>query len=402
MTVRDRLLPALEILLGPGAGDALQAAVAAAGGRLVGLERRQVLYRPGDGASVRYDAAVSWAGGEPVAETLVAVTTVEGPPPGTLVVAAGDLAVGVFRYPDDPALPGLPFATSARAVAERLGLDPSLFRLSVRTYRPGRRAVVRALADGPHGPTERYLKVVPPGDAPRLRDGLIGLRRHLPVPIVAASWLDVGVVALEALPGRTVREILLKGSRRDVAGLPDGRAILDLLDLFPRPGADASRRRGPISRAAGHAGLLEVIVPSEQARLRKLVRAIGEPPAGRARDAVHGDLHEAQLLVDEHAISGILDLDDTGRGHRVDDLGTMLGHLGTLAVAVPARRTRIERYAGCLRAVFEGAVDPDELRRSTAAAILGLATGPFRVQQRAWRRRTLARIALAEARLARS
>lgn len=401
--VRDQLLPALEILLGPGAGDALQAAVAAAGGRIVALSRQQVLYRPGEQASVRYLAEVRWGGAAPVPETLVAVTTVDGPPEGTLVVAAGELAVGIFRYPNDPGLPGLPIATSPTAVADRLGVGSPALELAVRTYRPGRRAVVRVRDESPAGGhVDRYLKVVPPAEAAELQDGLVELRRHLPVPLVAASWPELGIVALEALPGRTIREVLLAGGRADVARLPDGRAILGLLDRFPRPAPEAPRRRGPILRAAGHAGLLAAVLPAEAARLADLVGCLGDPPSGRPEAAVHGDLHEAQVLVEGAAIAGILDLDDTGRGHRVDDLATMLGHLQTLAVAIPARRDRIRRYAASLRPGFEAAVDPDELRRSTAAMILGLATGPFRVQQRAWRRRTLARIALAEAYLAHS
>ena len=402
--VRDRLLPALEVLLGPGAGDVVQAAVGAAGGLLIAVERRQVLYRPGEHASVRYAADVSWAGGAPVAETIVAVTTSGGPPPGTLVVAAGDLAVGLFRYPDDPALPGLPIATSPRAVAERLGLGTPGQPLAVRTYRPGRRAVVHArepaAPPGQGWAREQYLKVVPPAEAADVRDGLAELRGHLPVPVVAATWPDLGIVALEALPGRTIREVLLAGSPRDVADLPDGRAVLDLLERFPTPGPAAPRRRGPISRASGHAELLAAVLPAERARLNALVRRLGEPSGGRARTAVHGDLHEAQLLVDGPLLSGILDLDDTGRGHRVDDLATMLGHLATLATAVPRRRARIERYLATLRPAFAEASDAGELRRATAAVILGLATGPFRVQQRDWRRRAGARLSLAEAWLA--
>jgi len=418
--VRDSLLPALEVLLGTGSRDVVAAAVEAAGGSLLTVERRQVLYRPGEQASVRYAADVSWAGAEPVAETIVAVTTVSGPPPGTLVVAAGELAVGLFRYPDDPALPGLAVATSPAAVVDRLGIAAPGVRLTVRTYRPGRRAVVRAVdpagaepAASPgvgHGgrpagvaggaARERYLKVVPPDEAAALRDGLVALRRHLPVPEIAGSWPDLGIVALERLPGRTIRDVLLAGSRREVAALPDGGAILGLLARFPAPAPDAPRRRGPISRVAGHAGLLAAVLPAERERIAEIVRRAGPRPAGSALSAVHGDLHEAQLLVDGHGLSGILDLDDTGRGHLVDDLATMLGHLATLAVAVPRRQARIERYLARLRPSFERAADADELRRATAAAVLGLATGPFRVQQRDWRRRSRDRIALAEAWLA--
>jgi hypothetical protein len=402
--IQDRLLPALEVLLSPGSHDVVESAVRAAGGRLLSLRRRQVLYRPGDQASVRYAATVSWAGAAPVVETIVAVTHVEGPPAGTLVVAAGDLAVGLFRYPHDPALPGLPIATSPLAVARQLQLAGPRVRLAVRTYRPGKRAVIHAreaaAGDGPAVPRERYLKVVPPAEAGTLRAGLEHLGRHVPVPHVDGSWPEAGIIALQPLPGRTIREILLAGDRGEVAALPGGEAILDLLGSFPQPAADAPRQRGPIPRAAAHAGLLGRLLPDDRERLATLVERIGEPPVGPATAAVHGDLHVAQLLVEGPRLAGILDFDDTGRGHRVDDLATMLGHLATLAAAAPRRRARIEGYLARLWPAFLAATNEDELRRGAAAAIIGLASGPFRVQQRDWRRRVRDRLALAEAWLA--
>jgi hypothetical protein len=402
--IQDRLLPALEILLSPGSHDVVESAVRAAGGRLLSLRRRQVQYRPGDQASVRYAATVSWAGAAPVVETIVAVTHVEGPPAGTLVVAAGDLAVGLFRYPHDPALPGLPIATSPLAVARQLQLAGPRVRLAVRTYRPGKRAVIHAreaaAGDGPVVPRERYLKVVPPAEASTLRAGLEHLGRHVPVPRVDGSWPEAGIIALQPLPGRTIREILLAGDRGEVAVLPGGEAILDLLGLFPQPAVDAPRQRGPISRAAAHAGLLGRLLPDDRERLAAIVEGIGDPPVGPATEAVHGDLHVAQLLVEGPRLAGILDFDDTGRGHRVDDLATMLGHLATLAAAAPRRRARIERYLARLWPAFVAATNEDELRRGAAAAIIGLASGPFRVQQRDWRRRVRDRLALAAAWLA--
>jgi hypothetical protein len=402
--MQDRLLPALEILLGRGSHDIVGTAVRAAGGQLVSLHRRQVLYRPGEQASVRYAATVSWAGAAPVAETIVAVTHVEGPPAGTLAVAAGDLAVGLFRYPHDPGLPGLPIATSPRAVAGQLGIAGPSVRLAVRTYRPGRRAVIHAreaaAGDAPAVSRERYLKVVPPAEAGTLRAGLEHLGRHVPVPRVDGSWPEAGIIALQPLPGRTIREVLLAGDRGEVAALPGGEAILDLLERFPEPAADALRQRGPISRAAAHAGLLGRLLPDERDRLATIVERIGDPPVGPAAAAVHGDLHVAQVLVEGPRLAGILDFDDAGRGHRVDDLATMLGHLATLAVAAPRRRARIEGYLARLWLPFAASTSEDELRRGTAAAIIGLASGPFRVQQRDWRRRVRDRLARAEAWLA--
>jgi hypothetical protein len=401
VAIRDDLLPALTELLGPGARAIVATAVEAAGGRLERLDRRQVLYRPGRRASVRYAATVRWAGGEPVGESFVAIVDVNGPPAGTLVLAAGDMAVGLFRYPYDPALPGLRPAVLVAEVAARFDVPAHRLSLDVRTYRPGRRAVVRArIAANASGRVEdRYLKVVPPAELGPLVDRLAGLAGHLAVPEVLATWPDEGTAVLAALPGRTVRDVLLAGEPRDVDALPDGHAIVDLLDRMPAPSGPAVPPAdiGPLGRAAGHAALLAAVMPRERDRLDALVGRLGSPTDDRPVVAVHGDLHEAQLLVVDGRIDGILDVDGAGPGRRVDDLGTLLGHLVALGHAIPSRRAAVDSWRARLEPAFDRAVDRGELRRTTAAALIGLATGPFRVQQPRWREAARRRIAAAEA-----
>ena len=402
MAIRDALLPALTVLLGAGARQVVGAAVRAAGGEVVTLRRREVLYRPGRRASVRYDATVRWAGGPAVLETLVAIVDVDGPPAGTLVVSAGDLAVGLVRYPEDPALPGLRSAVSAAAVAARLGVPDEAVALDVVTYRPGRRAVVRVrVGEGSRGAAgyERYLKVVPPDELEPLISRLAALDGYVPVPQVVATWPKDGTIVLAALAGRTIREVLLTGDRAAVDGLPDGSALIDLLDRLPPPavGPTVSVSHGPLARTTGHAGLLAAVMPDERERLEALVGRLGRPAGAGPVVATHGDLHEAQLLVEGSRVVGILDVDGAGPGRRVHDLATLLGHLVALGDAVPRRRAAIDRWRGRLEPAFERAVDPVELRRTTAAALVGLATGPFRVQSPAWRRQVRRRIASAEA-----
>ena len=395
--VSDPLLPAVEHLLGGGAGSLLQTVVEAGGGTLTGYARRQVLYRPGDRAAVRYAVRVRWGSDRPVEETVVAVTTVDGPPEGTLVLTAGPAAVGLFRYPHDPALPGLPVATSADRIEAwlRFGAVPAL---RVRSYRPTRRAVVHARWTAGDGlAIERYIKCVPPADAGRIRRSLAELRGSVPVPVVAAEQVELGMFALEALPGRTIRDVLLRGTPADVDALPDGRAIVELLDRLPRPPTAIGRPRpAPIDRAAGHGALLVSILPRVSRRVHELLATLDRVRPDGPEVLVHGDLYDAQVLVDRDGVSGLLDLDDAGRGRRVDDLATFLGHLEALAESVPARGTAIDGYAGRVRPAFDAAVGPAALAASTAAVLVGLATGPFRVQQRGWASRVERRVGLAE------
>ena len=402
MVIRDELLPALTTLVGAGARDVVGAAVRAAGGELATLRRREVLYRPGRRAVVRYAATVRWAGGPAVTETLVAIVDVDGPPAGTLVVSAGALVVGILRYPEDPALPGLRSAVSAPVVAARLGVPIEEVTLDVRTYRPGRRAVVHVrVGESGQGAAgfERYLKVVPPDELASLIERMAALDGHVPVPEVVATWPDDGTIVLAALAGRTVREVLLSGDRAAVDELPDGGVLVDLLDRMrvPDVGPTGSVSHGPLARAAGHAGLLAAVMPDEREHLEELVGRLRGPTGTGPVVATHGDLHEAQLLVEGSRVVGLLDVDGAGPGRRVYDLATLLGHLVALGDAVPSRRAAIDRWRGRLQPAFDRDVDPVELRRTTAAALVGLATGPFRVQAPAWRRQVRRRIASAEA-----
>jgi hypothetical protein len=57
---------------------------------------------------------------------------------------------------------------------------------------------------------------------------------------------------------------------------------------------------------------------------------------------------------------------------------------------------RVEDYAGGLLRIWDRMVDPTDLRRRVAAVVLGLATGPFRVQRDNWPSGTMQRIEMAE------
>lgn len=399
MAVRDALLPAAPFLTGALARDPLTVAVAASGGELRTLRARQVLYRPGRDLVVRYAATVSWHGREPVAETLLAGTTVDGAPEGTLPLDAAELdgtEIGVWRYPFDPALPGLATAVTTERVRPLLaGLLDGTPELRVATYRPTRRAVVRASV----GDDDVYVKVVRPRDCAAL------VARHqaltaagVPVPAVLAHDEPAGLVVLRALPGDDLRDRL-----RGAGPLPDAAALLAALDGLQAAdlGVRARRRPDTIADARGHAALLATVVPAEAHRLGAILDRIdaleGAEVEAPPPVTVHGDFHEAQLRVDDRGrITGVLDVDGATTGDRVEDLATMLGHLATLALGAGDARRRIDAYARGLHEELARVVDPVALERRVAAAIVGLATGPFRVQQKSWRKETSRRIALAQ------
>ncbi|MGQ0573367.1 MAG: phosphotransferase, partial [Pseudonocardia sp.] len=122
-------------------------------------------------------------------------------------------------------------------------------------------------------------------------------------------------------------------------------------------------------------------------------RLAGAHPGGEPLVPVHGDLYDSQLLVDGGRVTGLLDVDTAGGGHRVDDWANLLAHLSVLADEglAPARGYGAELLAHAERRLPRG-----RLRPRVAAAVLGLATGPFRVQQRDWAARTERRLDLAQ------
>jgi hypothetical protein len=142
----------------------------------------------------------------------------------------------------------------------------------------------------------------------------------------------------------------------------------------------------------GISGLLIRLVPEARERIESLVSEIGLQP-GSATVPIHGDFHEAQVLINGSQSVGLLDVDTYGWGRPGADAATMLGHLHLLA---PGCRGDAIGLARGLNRHWDTIFDPIALRLSTACTVLGLATGPFRVQSPRWRGETLARIEVAE------
>lgn len=386
MGLRDDRLPAAGVLLGDRARDLVDAALAERGGRVVRLQRRQVVYRPSRSLTVRYAADVSWDGAPPHHDTLVAVADRRGPWPGTLVAGHGGVEVGLFRYPDDPRLPGLRTATTPAVAAAALGwrTPPALV---ARTYRPGDRAVVRARSTEIG---ERYLKVLRPAQVPALVERLRALADVAPVAPVRGVRADLGLVVLDAIPGTTLRDALRAGADE----VPEADAVLAALAAATSvPLGELSVVRAPTERAEGHARVLAAVLPSSRKRIGRLLDRLAGDVAAPA-SVVHGDLHPAQVVVEGASLRGLLDFDGVGWGRPVDDLATFLGHLANLSLT--DRSGAVRAYLERTCRAFEEVVDPTELHRQTAAVLLGLATGPHRTQQAGWRATTLRRLALAE------
>lgn len=157
--IEDPDLPVVSTLLGAQPPLPLRAAVDTAGGTLLSALPSQVTWWPGSSITVRYDAVVkggAMAGGQDFVMTAGRI------PEGALVVDAGGQEVGVWRVPHDPALPGMASALDpdqAGRLLDGLGVPGAAVKVSLRAYRPGRRAVI-AVGGRSHG---LYLKLVRTG-----------------------------------------------------------------------------------------------------------------------------------------------------------------------------------------------------------------------------------------------
>ncbi len=395
MLVADPLLPAAPYLTGVHARDVVAPAVEAGDGVLEAIEPRQVLYRPSRELVVSYAAVVSWRSGPSVRETLLAATTPTGEPPGTMPIEAEGLRVGVWRYPFDPYLPGLADAVTHGPVGELLGVSVSDLTLTVRSFRPCRRAVVHAIWPG----GEAYIKVLPPAEVRRLVDAHAAiLASGLPVPEILDTDERRGVVVMRALTGTSLRNRLLEGR----GALPGGQAIFDVVQQFAAISQDSAWVAGGehvslIKAAPRHAAMLASVLPRVGGRLDTLLARFDQPGMDTEASIIHGDLHDGQLQVDDSGeIVGVLDVDRVGVGEPLDDLARFLGHVIALGELTPDARVYVDPFAAQLRRHLDGLLDRRELDRRVAAALIGLATGPFRSQMPSWRERVSDVLSLAE------
>jgi aminoglycoside phosphotransferase len=382
----------LALLAGPAAGALLAGAVGELGGQLESWKAQQVSHRPGASTVAHYRAGVRWADGRRSDQTLVASTTM----PVSLEVGrcvASRRGVTVWLWPHDPALPGLAPALDRRRLASLLrdlGL-PTAGRpeAAVRSYRPGRRAVVEVTTTAG---ARLFLKVVRPGRAAALHRRHRLLAPHLPVP-ESLGWTADGILVLSAVPGTTLRAVL-----RSSAPAPAPADLLALLDRLPAEVVDLGPARRPLDRVDHDARVLAATVPALAARAVALAGRLVTAAATTDAEptvAVHGDLYDAQLVVDTGRFTGLLDVDGAGAGARADDLANALGHLAVMAQG-PSGRGRFARYLADLQTCAEAVHGPRVLRPRVAAAVLALATGPFRAQQTDWAGETERRLAVAE------
>ena len=384
-SLRDVALPAVAELLAPGVPGPLQAALGVVDTEIAEATAVQVTWWPGAFITVRYRTQLQ---GRIEGPHQLVATSGASIPPGAVLVESDGVAVGVWRVPHDPALPGLAAAmdqASASRLLADLGAGSSVVEAPLRAYRPGRRAVVEVVSPA----TSIFLKMVRPGEAEslhRIHDELAAL---LPVPPTLGFDPQLGVFAMMAISGTTLRRAL-DDSR---SALPPPGAVISVLEHLPDPRSTAEVG-SPIERLSKVTEVLSRLLPEAASRLEHLLGAVGSENMAPTIP-VHGDFYETQLLVAEGSITGVVDVDTYGWGRPGDDAATMLAHLSVWQEGARYPE-RVRAYAGELLRLWDRSHDPSDLRRRVAAVVAALAIGPFRVQRPNWPEAARRRLALAE------
>jgi len=382
--IEDSALPEVSTLLSSPTPGPIEAAVFGTGARVEDGELLQVTWWPGISITARY--RISITGGE-LEGTSTFVCVAGRIPDGALVVESDTGQVGVWRVPHDPALPGLEAALDARRAAhllEDLGGTSGPVDTRLVAYRPGRRAVV-SVSGGQEG---LYLKLVRPSHIEDLHRSHQALAASLPVPVSLGFSRELGLIALQAVPGLTLRSVLEDPNQP----IPAPADIVDLARRIPAPD-DGRESPSPIKRLADIGPLLSAVSPDISGQIDDVIEQIG-PETSPADTPCHGDYYESQLLVETGAVIGMLDVDTYGRGRAADDASTMLGHLAIWS-EMSRQPDRVRHLGNQLIRVWDEMLDPVDLRRRTAAVVLSLATGPFRVQSAAWPEETADRVSIA-------
>jgi hypothetical protein len=381
-------LAAARRLEGAGGREVLAEASRQAGAELERAELRSIHHRSGRSVSRVYDTTLR-VGDATQEALLIAHVDARALPDGTFVLESNGDRVAVWRFPYDPFLPGLPSvidASRVRQLLDQLQAPAGEVELFTRAYRPSRRAVVEVTIHLPDlSGRILYLKVLAGDRAEELAQVHRALLPHVPVPRVVGVAPRQGILAIEALAGRTMRAALVDGE-----DLPEPGAVVELSERLAASGLTSRRDPRAFADPVRHVPGLTSLVPDLADEVARVADAAADVDGDRV--PVHGDLHDGQLLLTDGAISGLLDVDGSGSGLVAQDAGSLVAHVEAIGLVWPTAAERASAYAAALTDAYRPRVGATELARATAGAWIALATGPYRAQEVDWPEATRYRI----------
>ncbi len=310
-----------------------------------------------------------------------------------------DKPAETFRFPNDPDLPGLPHAVDPALAIELvnrhvLAVGARRLRVEVVRYRAGNRAVLRHSV----GRMRFYARVMRPA---AVRDFLANwepiARSGFVAPRIAGCWSEGGVVWMSEIPGRNLRELILKDRQPDLAPILQGLATLwRPLDgtaqgqPFNLYGAYRRARRSLWHAAQGSA--------TAKRHVREIAAAL-DPfvESWKPTATAHNDFYDDQILVLPDGGMALVDFEETGPGDPMLDAGNFTAHLRWRAQF--GRRARNDATNVCLDAFRSAALerfgwDEHDLRLREAVCLFRVCTNVVRHPQADWRARLEAGLSL--------
>ena len=261
-------------------------------------------------------------------------------------------AVQVFRFPDDPDLPGLSGAAdpeSALDLVKRhvMSIPPRRVRVEVVRYRPGSHAVLRHRL----GKARFYARAMKPSGVQPLLDATrLIARSDFSVPRIAGCWRDGGVVWTSEIPGQNLRQYIRAGHQ------PDTEALLSGLESIWAIPAEAGNGR-PFDLAGRYRGAKREIqhVSQDHDGVRgELGRAVSSLDpfirSWRPQGTAHNDFYDDQMLVLPDGRLVLVDYEEAGPGDPMLDVGNFLAHLRWSAMTGTEKRAAIRmEYHGVFK-----------------------------------------------------
>ena len=264
----------------------------------------------------------------------------------------------IFRFPEDPDLPGLASAVFPETAHELikghvLALPPRRMRVDVVRYRPGNHAVLRHRM----GKARFYARVMRPAAIPNLLQAAeLVAGSSFVVPRIAGHWHDGGVIWTSEIPGENLRERIRAGGRPDPEVILGGLESLWAVPL--QSGYDVpfnlAWRYQDAKRTIDHA--THDHDGAHQAFSTAIAALDPFMQLWTPLSTAHNDFYDDQLLVLPDDRMVLVDFEEAGGGDPMLDVGNFLAHLNW------GSRLGSQKRAGA-RAEYHGIFKDAALRR---------------------------------------
>ena len=299
--------------------------------------------------------------------------------------------IDVFKYPQDPHLPGLvgvadPVAAHGLIGEHVLTFPSRRLRVELVRYRPASRAVLHHRA----GKARFYVRAIRPKDLPPLLDAATLIQRSgFAAPRIAGVWEAGAVVWLAEIPGRNLRRALRKGNPPDPDSLLSG---LETIWRLP----PCARGAGPFNLAGRYRYAKRLIGHAfhQGGDSQDLLKATTETldpfvDGWEPSTVAHNDFYDDQMIVLPDGRVSLVDFEEAGAGDPMLDVGNFLAHLRWNSTFRPRAGDATGAYHHAFRqaALHRFGWNPAELNLREAVCLFRICTNPIRRPRSDWHRR---------------